>query len=66
MNKDEENSLRASRNHYKWLYEKERASKDGKPILRDTDKTRLLYMRDFINELLERWEDGYDREGKEI
>jgi hypothetical protein len=51
-------SLRASRDNYKRLYEKERATKDGKPVLRDTDKTRLLALRDFINELLERWEDG--------
>lgn len=41
---------------YKTLYEKERAVKNGRVILRDTDKTRLLQIRDFIDELLERWE----------
>ena len=55
---DELYSLKCSRDHYKRLYEKERDTKDGRPILRDTDKTRLLVMRDFINELLERWNHG--------
>ena len=55
---DEIYSLKRSRDTYKRLYEQERAVKDGKPVLRDTDKTRLLYMREFIDELLERWDDG--------
>ena len=60
---DELFSLKRSRDHYKHLYEKERATKDGKPILRDTDKTKLLKLRDFIDDLPERREYGSSEEG---
>ena len=49
-------SVKRSRDTYKQLYEKERSTRDGKPVLRETDRTRLLALRDFINELLERWD----------
>ena len=48
-------SMRRSRDQYKHLYEKERSTKDGRPVLRDTDKTRLIALRDFIDDLLGRW-----------
>lgn len=49
-------SVKQSRDNYKRLYEKERATINDRVALRETDRTRLLEMRDFIEELLSRWE----------
>lgn len=49
-------SLKQSRDNYKRLYEKEQALVNGKAAMRETDRTRLIEMRDFIDELLARWE----------
>lgn len=48
--------LQASRDQYKLLYEKERDNAGGKVVLREADKTKLLYIRDYIDELLGRWD----------
>ena len=48
--------LRQSRDMYKYLYEKERDLAGYKVVLRDSDKTKLLYIRDFIDDLLGRWD----------
>ena len=48
--------LRQSRDMYKYLYEKERDLAGDKVVLRDSDKTKLLYIRDFIDDLLGRWD----------
>ena len=49
-------SLTASRDHYKRLYEKERDNPGGKVVIREADRTKLIYIRDYINELLGRFE----------
>lgn len=48
-------SLTQSRDNYKRLYEKERSIKGDKVALRESDKTKLLAIRDYINELIGRW-----------
>ena len=48
--------LQASRDQYKLLYEKERDNAGDKVVLREADKTKLLYLRDYIDELLGRWD----------
>ena len=53
---ENERSLKASRDQYKYLYECERDLAGGKVVLRDSDKTKLYAIRDFIDDLLERWD----------
>ncbi|MCR5788641.1 MAG: hypothetical protein K6G83_02020 [Lachnospiraceae bacterium] len=49
-------SAASSAKQYKYLYEKERDSAGGKAALRDHDKTKLLAIKDYIDDLLRRWD----------
>ena len=48
--------LEASRNEYKRLYEKERSSIGDRVALRESDKTKILKISDYLSEILGRWE----------
>lgn len=49
-------SATSSARRYKHLYEKERDSAEGRPLLREHDRTRLIAIREYIDELLGRWD----------
>lgn len=63
--------LKASRDQYKHLYEKERDNPGDRVVLREADRTKLNYIMDYIGELLERWDrldkpEGRKEKGKGI